>query len=88
MLAHCKMAGSLDKIDIELRDKIAQRIKELRESSGKSQTEFALELGIDKQTLHRLETGRGATIYSINKFCKVRGITLSQFFDSPIFIDI
>ena len=80
MLAHCKMAGSLDKIDIDLRDKIAQRIKEVRESSGKSQTEFALELGIDKQTLHRLETGRGATIYSINKFCKVRGISLSEFF--------
>ncbi|THU41184.1 helix-turn-helix domain-containing protein [Niastella caeni] len=79
------MAGSLDKIDIELRDKIAQRIKELRESSGKSQTEFALELGIDKQTLHRLETGRGATIYSINKFCMVRGITLSEFFDSVNF---
>jgi transcriptional regulator with XRE-family HTH domain len=79
------MAGSLDKIDIELRDKIAARIKELRESSGKSQTEFALELGIDKQTLHRLETGRGATIYSINKFCKARGISLSEFFGEGVF---
>ena len=79
------MAGSLDKIDIELRDKIAERIKELRESSGKSQTEFAYDLGIDKQTLYRLESGRGATIYSINKFCKVRGITLSEFFDSAVF---
>ena len=79
------MAGSLDKIDIELRDKIAQRIKELRESSGKNQTEFALELGIDKQTLHRLETGRGATIYSINKFCMARGISLSEFFESLLF---
>lgn len=81
------MAGSLDKIDIELREKIAERIKELRESSGKSQTEFAYDLGIDKQTLYRLETGRGATIYSINKFCRIRGITLSQFFDSSIFKD-
>lgn len=79
------MAGSLDKLDLELRDKIAARIKELRESSGKSQTEFALELGVDKQTLHRLEIGRGATIYSINKFCKVVGITLSEFFDSAVF---
>lgn len=85
MVAHCRMAGSLDKIDIELRDKIAERIKELRESSGKNQSEFALELGVDKQTLHRLESGRGATIYSINKFCKVRGITLSEFFDSGVF---
>jgi transcriptional regulator with XRE-family HTH domain len=82
------MAGSLDNIDIELRDKVAERIKELRESSGKSQTEFALELGVDKQTLHRLESGRGATIYSINKFCKASGISLSEFFDSPIFIQI
>jgi transcriptional regulator with XRE-family HTH domain len=81
------MAGSLDKIDIELRDKIAERIKELRESSGKNQTEFALELGVDKQTLHRLESGRGATIYSINKFCMVMGISLSEFFDSAIFKD-
>jgi transcriptional regulator with XRE-family HTH domain len=79
------MAGSLDKIDIELRDKIADRIKELRESSGKSQTEFALELGVDKQTLYRLESGRGATIYSINKFCMVMGITLSDFFGEGVF---
>lgn len=81
------MAGNLDKIDIELKKHIAERIKELRESSGKNQTEYALELGIDKQTLHRLENGRGATIYSINRFCKLRGITLSQFFDSPLFKD-
>jgi transcriptional regulator with XRE-family HTH domain len=81
------MAGSLDKIDIDLRKKIAERIKELRESSGKNQTEFAYDLGIDKQTMYRIESGRGATIYSINKFCKVRGITLSQFFDSPVFKD-
>jgi transcriptional regulator with XRE-family HTH domain len=79
------MAGSLDKIDIDLRNKIAARIRELRESSGKTQSEFALELGVDKQTLHRLENGRGATIYSINKFCRVKGITLSEFFDSEVF---
>jgi transcriptional regulator with XRE-family HTH domain len=81
------MAGSLDKADIELRNKISERIKELRESSGKNQTEFAYDLGIDKQTLYRLESGRGATIYSINKFCMTRGISLSQFFDSPLFRD-
>ena len=81
------MAGNLDKIDIELRTKIAERIKELRESSGKNQTEFAYDLGIDKQTLYRLESGRGATIYSINKFCKIRGIMLAEFFDSPLFKD-
>ena len=81
------MAGNLDKSDIELRKNIASRFKEFRENSGKSQTEFAYELGMDKQTWYRLEKGRGATIYTINKFCKNQGITLSQFFDSPIFKD-
>lgn len=79
------MAGNLDKADAELRKKIALRIKELRESSGKNQTNFAYELGVDKQSLYRLEKGRGATIYTINKFCKTIGISLSQFFDSSIF---
>jgi transcriptional regulator with XRE-family HTH domain len=79
------MAGQLDKADIELRKKIAARIKELRISSGKSQTEFAYDLGIDKQTMYRLESGRGATVYSIAKFCRVRGMTLGQFFDAPYF---
>lgn len=82
------MAGQLDKGDIELRKKIAARIKELRESSGKSQTEFAYDLGIDKQTMYRLESGRGATIYSVYRFCKVRGLTLREFFDSSIFKEL
>jgi transcriptional regulator with XRE-family HTH domain len=79
------MARELDKIDQELRKRIAIRFKELREESGKNQTEFAYSYGKDKQTQNRLEGGRGATIYSINKFCKATGITLSQFFASPLF---
>jgi transcriptional regulator with XRE-family HTH domain len=79
------MAGQLDKTDIELRKKIAARIKELRISSGKSQTVFAYDLGIDKQTMYRLESGRGATIYSIARFCRVRGVSLKDFFDSATF---
>ena len=81
------MPGNLDKIDIELKRRVSQRIKELREGSGKNQTEFAYNLGIDKQTLNRLEKGRGASIYTINKFCMEVGITISQFFDSPVFKD-
>jgi DNA-binding XRE family transcriptional regulator len=79
------MAGNLDKTDIELRKKIALRFKGFREASGKNQTEFAYDIGMDKQTWYRLEKGRGATIYTINKFCKTQGITVSQFFDSPLF---
>ncbi len=79
------MAGNLDKEDLLLKKRIALRIKELRKLSGKKQTEFAYDLGIDKQSLNRLEGGRGATIYTISKFCKALDISLSNFFDSQIF---
>lgn len=81
------MSRELDKIDQELKKKIAARFKELRMESGKNQTDFAYDYGKDKQTQNRLEGGRGATIYSINKFCKAMNITLSHFFDSPLFSD-
>jgi transcriptional regulator with XRE-family HTH domain len=79
------MSRKLDKIDLELRKKVAIRIRQLREASGKNQTQFAYHYGKDKQTQNKLEIGRGATIYSIHKFCKALGINLSDFFDSPLF---
>jgi transcriptional regulator with XRE-family HTH domain len=79
------MAPELNKIDKDLKVKIAMRFKELREQSGKSQTGFALSYEKDKQAQHRLESGRGASIYSINRFCIALGIPLISFFDSPIF---
>jgi DNA-binding XRE family transcriptional regulator len=82
----CGMSGKLDKVDLELKKKIAMRLTELRKTSGQSQTEFAYDFEIDKQSLNSLEKGRrGASIYTINKICKFRGITLNQFFDSPLF---
>ena len=81
------MAATLEKAEIELKKKIALRLIELRESTGKRQIDFAYDLGMDKQTLNRLEKGRGATIYTVYKVCKFMGMTLSQFFDSPLFKD-
>jgi len=75
----------LDKIDLELKAKIAERIKNLREETGKKQSMFATQHDKDRQTLNRWETGRGATIYTINKLCIEFGITLQEFFDDPIF---
>lgn len=82
------MSAKLDEIDIQLKDKIAKRIKELRKSTGKKQNHFASEdMESDKQILHRLESGRGASIYSINKICRVMDITLTEFFNSPLFLE-
>lgn len=79
------MPAKLDKTDIGLRSLIAQRFRELRQSFNKTQEQLAHEGGRDKQAYNKNETGKGATIYTINKFCLENGITLKEFFDSPLF---
>ena len=81
----CKVA-KLDNIDSDLKQRIAQRMIQLRERAGKKQQQLAYEYGKDKQTQNKWEKGtRGASIYTINKFCIALGITLSDFFDDDIF---
>ena len=64
---------------------LSKRLKELRIQSGKTQETFAHEAGWDKQSYNRNEKGKGTTIYTINKVCSELGITLKEFFDSPLF---
>ncbi|MUV04607.1 helix-turn-helix domain-containing protein [Flavobacterium rakeshii] len=80
--------AKLTKEDIKLKNAIAQRIEALREDTGLSQSEFAKEHAIDRQAINRWEDRegeRGISIYTIRRFCKMVGITLTQFFDSPLF---
>jgi transcriptional regulator with XRE-family HTH domain len=79
------MPAKLDNIDIQLRLAIAKRFEEIRKVSGKTQEAFAHESGRDKQSYNKNERGKGATIYTVNKFCIENNITLKQFFDSPLF---
>jgi len=72
------------KEDIALKNKIAERIKFFRIKTGLSQSDFAEKYDIDRQILNRWESinnKRGITIYTINKFCKMVGISLKEFFD-------
>ncbi len=76
--------GKLEKEDIILKKKIAERIKFLRSKTGLSQSEFAKKYDIDRQILNRWESEnnpRGVTIYTIQKFCNMIGITLREFFE-------
>lgn len=76
--------GKLEKEDIILKKKIAERIKFLRSKTGLSQSEFAKKYDIDRQILNRWESEnnpRGVTIYTIQKFCNMIGITLRKFFE-------
>jgi transcriptional regulator with XRE-family HTH domain len=77
--------AKLDKIDQQLKSAIAQRFKDIREKTGKTQQNFAHGSGRDKQSYGKNERGKGATIYTISKFCIENNISLSQFFDSEMF---
>ena len=76
--------AELDKEDIILKIKIAERIQLLRIKTGLSQSEFAQKHDIDRQIINRWESNnnkRGVTIYTIKKFCNMLNITLKDFFD-------
>src|SRR5690606_16400406 len=90
--------ASLSKQDIILANKIAARIKNLRiQVTGAKQMDFVTKFNVDKQSISRWESQiridkktsetkrRGVTIYTIKKFCDIIGITLTDFFDDPIF---
>lgn len=79
------MPAKLDNIDNALKLAIAKRFKELRKEAGKTQEDIAYESGRDKQSYNKNERGKGATIYTVNKFCLDNGINLKDFFDSPLF---
>ncbi len=79
------MPAKLDDIDQKLRLAISKRFKQIRENSGKTQESFAHGSGRDKQNYNKNETGKGATIYTIYKFCLENNISLKDFFDSPLF---
>ena len=80
--------AKLTEDDIILKNAIAQRIEDLREGTGLSQSEFAKEHAIDRQAINRWEDregDRGISIYTIKRFCSMLGISLKEFFDSPLF---
>ncbi len=81
------MAEQTEK-DIKPKNKIAERIEFLRIKTELSQTDFAKKFDIDRQIINRWESvknKRGITIYTVQKFCNMIGITLKEFFDSETF---
>jgi DNA-binding XRE family transcriptional regulator len=80
--------GKLRQEDIVLRDQIKLRLKELREKASQNKSDLSKGIDIDRQNFQaweKLDTTRGMSIYSIDRVCKVLGITLKDFFDSDVF---
>ncbi|MEJ7820688.1 MAG: helix-turn-helix domain-containing protein [Chitinophagaceae bacterium] len=79
------MPAKLDNIDLKLKSAIAARFKDIRQKTGTTQQNFAHSSGRDKQSYSKNERGKGASIYTINKFCVENNMTLSDFFNSESF---
>ncbi len=80
--------SKLNNEDIDLRNQITQRLINLRESTGLSQSDFAKLHDLDRQQVNRwesFESERGVTIYTIKRFCSLLKITLQEFFNDPLF---
>lgn len=67
---------------MEIKEKIGQRIKEIRMFDLKiSQDELASKIGWDRTFLSRVESGKqNLTIENLNILCNALNLTLSDFF--------
>ncbi len=71
-------------MDIKL--KIGQRIKELRDAKNMAQKDLAYAADLDRSYIASIENGqRNVSIVNIEKIAKALGVTLKQFFESEKF---
>ncbi len=71
-------------MDIQLQ--FGLRIKELRQSKGLSQEALAYKAGIDRTYMTSVENGkRNVSIKNIEKILNALEISLTDFFNSPLF---
>ncbi len=65
-----------------IKEKVGQRIKELRTKQGLSQEEFAFRCELDRTYITSLERGkRNISLENLEKIAKAFNMTLSEFFN-------
>lgn len=71
-------------MDVKL--KIGQRIKELRETATMSQKDLSYAADLDRSYIASVENGqRNVSIVNIEKIANALGVTLKQFFNDAEF---
>jgi transcriptional regulator with XRE-family HTH domain len=72
----------------DIRQRVGQRIRELRTRQGLSQERLALECGLDRTYINSVENGRrNISIVNIEKIARALNVSLHLFFSSPMFED-
>lgn len=67
---------------VDIKIKIGQRIRELREQSGMSQKDLAYTADLDRSYIASIENGqRNVSIINIEKIAKALNVTLKEFFN-------
>ena len=71
---------------MDVKEKIGQRIKELREASSMSQKDLSYAADLDRSYIASVENGqRNISIVNIEKMAIALGVTLKEFFNDGEF---
>jgi len=74
---------------VDVKEKIGQRIKKLREAVNMSQKDLAYSADLDRSYIASVENGqRNISIVNIEKIANALGVTLKEFFNSMNFENI
>lgn len=72
---------------MNIKDKVGQRIKELRNELGISQEALANKAGVDRTYVTDVENGRrNISVELLEKLIKALGISIQDFFTNKLFI--
>lgn len=71
---------------MDIRVKIGQRLRELRNKKGLSQEKFAFECELDRTYIASIEQGkRNVSVVNIEKIAKALDVSIYDFFKSDLF---
>lgn len=73
--------------DAKVKDTVAERFKELCNERGISPNSLAVRSGVTPSTVYSMldSSQHSVTVPTVKKLCDGLGITLKEFFDSPVF---
>ncbi len=70
----------------DIRYRVGQRIKQLRETNGMSQKDLAYAADLDRSYIAGIEAGsRNVSIINVEKIANALGVSVKEFFDSSHF---